>query len=392
VGVRAQVGAVIVCAAVALAGCGLEGPAARSGATETPTATTTAQPPVTVSNSQPITPACDAQSLLDQLTTRQKLAQLINVGVNGKADAMNMVVSEQIGGIFVTSWADPQFLANKGVVEVAAASRLPLMVTIDEEGGRVSRASGVLGPAPSARVLARTMTPEEVYAFALERGKGLREYGITVDFAPVVDITDQPDNEVIGDRAFGADADTVTTFAGAYARGLRDAGVMPVIKHFPGHGSASGDSHLGAVVAPPLEQLKTKDLVPYQRLVDTGVAVMVGHMAVPGLTTEGKPASLSPEVYSLLRDGAGYGAPAFDGIVFTDDLGGMQAITDSYGIEEAALQALQAGADIALWITTDEVPQVLDRLEAAVASGELPLAQVEQSVARVATAKGALGC
>lgn len=351
---------------------------------------------VTAATSLPAPGGCDASALLDALTTRQKLAQLLNVGVTGKADALNMVTAEQIGGIFVTSWADPQFLVGKGVVEVAAVaaqeSALPLMVTIDDEGGRVARADAALGPAPSARQMALTMTPEQVYEFALDRGRGLREHGVTVDFAPVVDITDQADYEVIGDRAFGADAQTVTAYAGAFARGLRDAGVLPVLKHFPGHGSATGDSHLGAVASPPLDALKAKDLVPYKDLVGTGVAVMVGHMTVPGLTEPGRPASLSPEVYALLRGGTGYGAPGFDGVVFTDDLGGMAAITDSYGIDEAVLRALRAGADIALWISTDQVPQVLDRLEAAVASGDLPLSQVERSVTRVAVAKGALEC
>ncbi len=144
----------------------------------------------------------------------------------------------------------------------------------------------------------------------------------------------------------------VTEYAGAYARGLRDAGLLPVLKHFPGHGHGSGDSHTGGVVTPPLADLQNNDLIPYRTLVaQAPVAVMVGHLQVPGLTGS-DPASLSPAAYNLLRSG-GYGGPPFAGVVFTDDLSSMAAINERYGVAEAVLRALQAGADVALWVTTD---------------------------------------
>ena len=209
----------------------------------------------------------------------------------------------------------------------------------------------------------------------------MRGLGITVDFAPVVDLTQE--SAAIGDRSFGDDPETVTAYAGAYARGLRDAGVLPVLKHFPGHGRAAGDSHTGAVSTPPLAELQASDLVPYRTLVNQPpVAVMVGHMQVPGLTG-GEQASLSPAAYGLLRNEFGFG-----GVVFTDDLSSMAAINQQYGVAEAVLKSLQAGADIALWITTAEVPAVLDRLEQAVASGELSQAKVDDSLRRVAASKG----
>ena len=175
---------------------------------------------------------------------------------------------------------------------------------------------------------------------------------------------------MIGDRSFGSDPAEVTEYAGAYAQGLRDAGVLPVLKHFPGHGHGSGDSHTGGVVTPPLADLQNNDLIPYRTLIaQAPVAVMVGHMQVPGLTGS-DPASLSPAAYALLRSG-GYGGPPFNGPVFTDDLSSMRAINERFGVAEAALRALQAGADVALWVTTGEVPAVLDRLEKALTAGEL---------------------
>jgi beta-N-acetylhexosaminidase len=211
--------------------------------------------------------------------------------------------------------------------------------------------------------------------------------GVTIDFAPVVDVTTESDEEVIGDRSFGSDPAKVTEFAGAYAQGLRDAGVLPVLKHFPGHGHASGDSHEGGVVTPPLPELEANDLVPYRTLTTQGaVAVMVGHMQVPGLTGN-DPASLSGPAYGLLRSG-GYGGPGFGGVVFSDDLSSMGAINQRYSVPDAALRAIQAGADVALWVTTDEVPAVLDRLEQALAAGELTMPRVDESVLRLANLKG----
>jgi beta-N-acetylhexosaminidase len=236
-------------------------------------------------------------------------------------------------------------------------------------------------------VLAQTTTPDEVRGIAFQRGQAMRNLGVTIDFAPVVDVTEESDDEVIGDRSFGSDPAQVVAFAGAYAQGLRDAGVLPVLKHFPGHGHASGDSHEGGVVTPPLDQLKTSDLIPYQTLTtEAPVAVMVGHMQVPGLTGN-VPASLSPAAYGLLRSG-GYGGPGFGGLVYSDDLSSMGAINQRYGVADAVLKALQAGADVALWVTTDEVPAVLDGLEKALAAGELSQGRVDEAVLKVAGQKG----
>jgi beta-N-acetylhexosaminidase len=282
-------------------------------------------------------------------------------------------------------------LRDNTLPEITADGPLPLAVSVDEEGGRVDRLASLIGPAPSARSLAESASPDAVYEQAKQRGLAMQKLGITVDFAPVADVSDQPADSVIGDRSFSNDPDAVTLYAGAYARGLRDAGLLPVLKHFPGHGHGSGDSHTGAVATPPLEALKNDDLVPYRTLLDPGVdqgrvAVMIGHLQVPGLTGD-LPASLSPAAIGLLRSGD-YGAPPFNGPVFTDDLSSMRAIADRYGVAQSVLMALQAGADTALWITTDEVPAVLDRLEAAVNGGELTIDDVNQKVLRMAAVKG----
>ncbi|MBX5485376.1 MAG: glycoside hydrolase family 3 protein [Mycolicibacterium hassiacum] len=337
----------------------------------------------------PAAPACgQGRALLAELSTRDKLAQLLMVGVANEADARAVVNNHHVGGVMIGSWTDLSMVSSGALAEIASsATPLPLAVSVDEEGGRVSRLSTLIGRQQSPRELARTHTPEQVYQIARQRGAEMRARGVTIDFAPVVDVTDAPANSVIGDRSFGEDPVTVTDYAGAYARGLRDAGVLPVLKHFPGHGRASGDSHAGGVTTPPLSDLNEVDLVPYRTLTaQAPVGVMVGHMQVPGLTG-GDPASLSPRAYALLRSGD-YGGPPFAGPIFTDDLSSMRAVSDRFGVPDAALRALQAGADTALWVTTAEVPAVLDRLEQALDTGELTMSQVDEAVLRMAAIKG----
>ncbi|WP_082958684.1 glycoside hydrolase family 3 N-terminal domain-containing protein [Mycobacterium sp. E3198] len=351
---------------------------------------TSAAPSAGAAPASPTPPGCDTTRLLATMSNRDKLAQLLMVGVTDAADARAVVANQHVGGIFIASWTDLSMLTDRSLTEIAAsAGPLGLAVSVDEEGGRVERLSApsLLGKAPSARSLAQNETAEQTYQLALDRGRKMRRLGITIDFAPVVDVTDAPDDTVIGDRSFSDNPALVTKYAGAYARGLRDAGVLPVLKHFPGHGHASGDSHATGVVTPPLDEMQDVDLVPYRTLVTQApVGVMIGHMQVPGLTGS-DPASLSESAIALLRNGKDYGGPPFDGPVFTDDLSSMRAITDRYGIAEAVLKALQAGNDTALWVSTTAVPAVLNRLVSALNAGELSLPNIEASVRRMAAAK-----
>lgn len=329
----------------------------------------------------------DCASLVKSLDVRRQVAQLVVVGVTGDnpASTVALVRENQVGGIFIGGNATA-LLKDHSLDAVQGAAKLPVAVSVDEEGGRVQRIDDLDGDLPSARELAKTKTPEQVRGIAAERGRQLKARGVTVDFAPDTDVTDAPDDDVIGDRSFSPDPARVKTYATAFAAGLRDAGVQPVLKHFPGHGHGSGDSHKGTVVTPPLAQLRAVDLAPYRNIADYGpVAVMVGHLDVPDLTN-GVPASLSPPAYQLLR-----GEFRFTGPILTDDLGAMKAITAQYTLPDAVLKALEAGADQALWSSGGRIGEVLDRLEKAVASGELPKTRVQQSVTRVLRGKGVCG-
>jgi beta-N-acetylhexosaminidase len=316
---------------------------------------------------------------------RARLAQRLMVGVDPTqpSAARSVVAKNQVGGIFIGG-NPTALLQNDALASVQAVAKQPLAVAVDDEGGRVQRIDVLDGSIPSARVMAKTMTPAQVRTLAEKRGRELRAHGITVDLAPVLDVSSQPDDTVIGDRSFSPDPKKAASYAGAFAAGLRAAGVLPVFKHFPGHGRASGDSHAQLVSTPPLSALRTDDLLPYRTLLGSGpTGVMVGHLNVPGLT-DGLPASLSPAAYQLLRSDFGFG-----GMVMTDDLGAMKAITDSYDLPTAVLTALRSGADMALWTSTEGLGTVLDRLQSAVAAGQLSQQNVNDAVTRILAAKGA---
>jgi beta-N-acetylhexosaminidase len=326
-------------------------------------------------------PRCAA--VVAAMTPRDKLAQRLMVGVDGadpRATAEN-VRATQVGAIFVGGNATA-LLTDQAVRGVQAMSRIPLAVAVDDEGGRVQRLDTLDGELPSARAMARSRTPDQVRELGEQRGREQLARGITMNLAPTVDVTGK--SAAIGDRSFADDPDTVSRYADAFVEGQRAAGVYTVLKHFPGHGRASGDSHKGRVTTPPLADMRADDLRPYASLLGPGgpladgrTGVLVGHLDVPGLTTD-LPSSLTPEVYALLR-----GEIGFDGLVLTDDLGAMDAVTDEFTLPEAVERALEAGADMALWSSGGRITPVLDHLEQA----NLDPAANDAAVTRVLRAK-----
>ena len=207
------------------------------------------------------------------------------------------------------------------------AGRIPLIIAVDEEGGRVQRLAGVIGRLPAAAFQAQK-SPAEISEQAADHARKMVELGFTMNFAPVVDVGA---GEGIGDRSFGDDPAIVTEYGMATVEGLSAGGVVPVVKHFPGHGGASVDTHDALASTAPLAQLRARDLIPFAAVVgSTDAAVMIGHLEVPGLTG-GLPASLSPAaIGGLLRDELGH-----SGLVVTDSLV-MGAIRSRWPVSEAA--------------------------------------------------------
>lgn len=296
---------------------------------------------------------------------------------------MALASAGELGGLGLLGSPDAALAGLLG--ELQNASVVPVLIASDEEGGTVQRLADQLGPMPSAASAATTSSPDEVRASWLEYGSRVKALGIDVVFGPVVDVGSGPGIE---SRSFGDDPEVVVAFAGAVADGLSEAGVMPVFKHFPGHGRASGDSHLGLPISPSLDELRATDLVPYHQLVGSGIrddaGVMVAHLTVPGLA-EQVPTSLSPEtINGLLKTEIGFG-----GLVFTDALN-MGAITNQFDRAEATERAIIAGADIAILGAFSDVGPVIDHLVARVEDDPALAALLESRVRRVLAAKGQL--
>jgi beta-N-acetylhexosaminidase len=302
----------------------------------------------------------------------------------GKGDATTLVDTHGVGGVWVKGTAEE--IRAAGLSDLRTSLDLPLLVATDQEGGEVVRVKGG-PPLSAARQLATRVAPGEVAALAQAEGERLRAVGVNTDLAPVVDVAAADFRAAaLGSRSFSDDPALVTEYAGTFAGGLRAAGVLPVFKHFPGHGRADGDSHEHAVGTPPLAELERVDLVPYRSLLRAGESgVLVGHLDVPGLTTPGVPASLDAAAIRYLREVLG-----FDGLVVTDELQEMEAIASEHGLLEAVRLSLIAGNDVALWFAApagSRTGEVLDHLEAAVRDGTLPETQVDASVGRVLAAK-----
>jgi beta-N-acetylhexosaminidase len=351
----------------------------------TPLPTLPADTPTPTSAPLAGTPAPSGECALPSV--RYRAAQLLLVAVPGtEADeAGRALVRSGIGGVllFGSNLVDADQVRAL-VDELQAEAEVPLAVAVDEEGGRVARlaSAGIIPAAPAARELG-TRSASAIRTAGRTIGDGLADLGITVDLAPVLDVTGGAADGVIGDRSFGADPKVVARAGVAFAQGLLDAGVAPVGKHFPGHGETTVDSHtLLPVITASLAKLRAWAFPPFRAAIEAGIpAIMLGHLLVKSVDAR-RPASLSKAVVELLRDDLG-----FDGLVMTDDLY-MDAITAKWDVPVAAELAIGAGADMIVLAGWDRTDDVLDRLVGGVKTGRLPEARLTDAFLRVERFKG----
>lgn len=256
----------------------------------------------------------------------------------------------------------------------------PLLISIDQEGGRVSRLPKGFTIFPPCEVLGRCRSSELAYAAAATTAKELRAVGINMNMSPVLDVNSNPTNPVIGDRAFGTTPDVVSELGLATVGGLQDNRVVACGKHFPGHGDTTSDSHKELpIVSATRERLERIEFPPFRHAVTNGVATMMTAHVVYQALDENRPATLSPSIIGrLLREELHY-----DGVVLTDDLE-MHAIIDHYGIGDATIQAIQAGCDMPLICKDrDRIVAGLNAVDKAVADGDISAGRLAQSLARI---------
>ncbi len=323
------------------------------------------------------------------MLSRDKIGRLFMVGFDGtavSAELRSFIKEYQPGGIILFS---RNLESAEQIVELTnelqqTSPHSPLLISIDQEGGRVSRLPKEFTISPPCEVLGRCHSSELAYAAAATIAKELKAVGINMNLSPVLDVNSNPANPVIGDRAFGTTPASVCELGLATVGGLQDNRVVACGKHFPGHGDTSADSHKELpVVAAPRERLEQIEFPPFRHAAAHGVATMMTAHVLYRALDDRWPATLSPNIIGkFLRDELRY-----DGVVLTDDLE-MHAIIDHYGIEEAAVQSILAGCDMPL-ICKDRNREVaaISAVDKAVADGTITVDRFEQSLARIARLK-----
>ena len=322
---------------------------------------------------------------------RREIGQLLFGSLPGTtitAEIRSLAREFSLGGVtlFSRNIEEPDQVAELSVdVQSLAASGLPLWVSVDQEGGRVARLRKPFTEWPPMAVLGRSGNVELAGRFAAALAEELKAVGITLDYAPVLDILTNPKNPVIGDRALAEDAASVAQLGAAIVRGLQDNGVAACGKHFPGHGDTSVDSHLDLpLVEHPPDRIRRVECVPFRDAIGADVAfIMTAHVLVPSLDEE-RPATLSRRiVQDLLREEMG-----FRGVILSDDLE-MKAIARSWPIPDAAVQAVTAGCDGLLICSGDVETQArtLEALVYAVEQDQIPYKRLEDAQQRLRRAK-----
>ena len=336
-----------------------------------------------------------AEEILSQMTTEEKIAQLFVIRPEqlepkslkkASRKFSSLLQKYPVGGfIFFGRNLENPAQTRAFLSELRDKSLLPPILSIDEEGGRVARLARsenfFLPKFRNMDSVGRTKDPENARGAGQIIGSYLATFGFNLDFAPVVDVNTNPDNIVIGDRAFGSEPESVSDMAGAFLSGLHSTGVKGCIKHFPGHGDTKGDTHLDYVaVTKDWEELKKCELIPFVKNISSADCVMLAHVTCSKIDSS-FPASLSKILITeKLRGELGY-----QGLILTDSLL-MKAISKNYGSDQACVLAFEAGNDILLMPAN--FYESYEAMLEAVRSGRISMARLDESLLRILHFKG----
>ncbi|WP_404454133.1 beta-N-acetylhexosaminidase [Virgibacillus necropolis] len=325
--------------------------------------------------------------VIEKMSLDEKIGQMIIAGISGttiNSTTKSLVNKHKVGGFIfyannLTSPKQTKNLLNQIKTE-NEENLLPLFMSIDQEGGAVSRLPGDLINFPANKEIGTVNNATYSYEIGKLLGKEVNEFGFNVDFAPVLDVNSNPNNPIIGNRSFGNNPEIVSKLGIQTMKGIQSQGIISVIKHFPGHGDTSVDSHLKLPkVNKSLEELNNLELIPFKNAISNGAdVVMVAHILLPKLDPT-NPSSMSKKIITgILRKQLN-----FTGVVITDDMT-MDAITNNFNIGDAAVKSVKAGSDIILVAHDyDKITSTIDALKSAVKQGEISEGRINESVRRI---------
>ncbi|MFJ7934727.1 beta-N-acetylhexosaminidase [Sporosarcina sp. NPDC096371] len=383
----------VCCCLLLLSGCFQS--TQKSSENESSSTMTTPPEKVPVNIEPPEVIVSPIDEMIDKMSVKEKIGQLLMIGVEGKSfseEIDQLIRNYHVGGVILMGKnvsTTPEMLTFINAIKRANASnKIPLFMSVDEEGGRVSRLPAGIPKLPTSAQIGKRHDETVSYRAGTYVAEVLHDFGYNMNFAPVLDVNSNPGNPVIGDRSLGADPEQVAKLGVSMMHGMMDSGVIPVVKHFPGHGDTVVDSHkVLPKVEKTLEKLRNVELFPFQQAIDEGAdAVMVAHILFPELDPE-YPASMSKEIITgLLRV-----EMEFDGVIITDDLV-MGAITNDYTVPEAAVQSFMAGSDLLLVVgDTNNQVNTVNALETAIDEGSITEERLNESVKRILTLKEKYG-
>ena len=326
------------------------------------------------------------QEQMDEMTIEEKIGQMLIISDTTTVldeDLLNNLNTVKPGGFILFSDNFKCYeQAKKLIQDINSTSDIPMFISTDQEGGRVVRikklSDAKVTNIPSMYRLGLTKDTKLSYEVGKVVGEELRVFGVNMNFAPVLDIYSNKENTVIGDRSFGNTSDLVSKMALSFAEGQETTGIISVYKHFPGHGNTSEDSHYTLpVITKTKEELMNLELKPFIEAIKSGAdVIMIGHLAVPSITKDDTPASLSKEIITdLLKTELGY-----DGLVITDALN-MDALTNEYTEEEIYINAINAGVDILLMPDFDN--ETIEIITNAIANGTIAIEEIDNSVEKI---------
>lgn len=332
----------------------------------------------------PIVEVDEIQKKLDKMTLEEKIGQLLIVGFEGREidDNTRLFIEDLgVGGlIFFSRNIESKDQVTSLVQNIEDISSTPLFLAIDEEGGTISRLPGEYNRLPNAIDIGNSNDSDLAFEYGVLLGNRVRSLGLNLNLAPIMDINSNPNNPVIGKRAFGATAETVSEIGMQVANGIRSANVIASVKHFPGHGDTSTDSHMELpIIDKTIDEMRDFELLPFKTAIEGEIdMIMSAHILIPSIDGE-YPATLSKKILAdLLRDEMGY-----EGVVISDDMT-MAAIIDNYSLEEASIDFLKAGGDIILVCHGLENPRlVFDQILHSIDIGELTVEEIDEKVYRI---------